>query len=176
MTQPGNTSRAAIAPEAQPLHFGQRLTGSSHIFTSVLFAVFVTVLLIAIIVGTNVYRVLYMEGQRTSAQRLDTALLANIVKSNDAEGAFAQTEGPQGPVLLMLEFADAGDFETRIYQYDGNIVQEYARGGSELNPERASVIGRSDVFDFHLDGDLLTISTDEGEVNVALRSDTKREF
>lgn len=175
MTRPSNASTSAIAPDERPLHFGQRLAGSNHLFTSVLFAVFVAVLLIAIIIGTNVYRVLYVEGQQTSSQRLDTALLANIVRSNDVQYAFAQTEGPQGPVLLMREFTDAGDFETRIYQYDGNIVQEYARGGTELNPQRASVIGRSDAFDFQLDGGLLTIVTDGGEVDVALRSDLRSE-
>jgi hypothetical protein len=103
--------------------------------------------------------------------RLESGLLANSVHVADAADAVEVGEGPEGKALVLVERLDSGTYETRIYQYAGNIVQEYAIQGRDYTPDRAQVLTPSATFDFSLSDNLLTVSTDQGLFNVALRSD-----
>ena len=74
-----------------------------------------------------------------------------------------------GPALVLRETLDSGAFETRLYSYDGTIMEEYALVGSPYNPEGAIPIVKSSKFDFTYRNGLLTIYTDAGQVTVTLR-------
>lgn len=76
----------------------------------------------------------------------------------------------QGPALVLRETLPSGVFETRLYRYDGTIMEEYALADAPYDPEKAVAIVKSDTFDFAYEDGLLTIATDAGEVSVALRS------
>lgn len=152
--------------------FSSGWQGASHIFTGVLFALFIVVLLLALVCGTNVYRDLYDTSQRIAQQRAATALIANTVKAVDTQGAVFEGPGPEGPALVMRETIDSQVYETRLYEHQGSIVQEYALAGSDYNPERASVLVESSTFGFVYEGGLLTIWTDDGAVEVAMRTAT----
>lgn len=171
-----------------------------RVFTGLLFALFVITLLMAILAGTGVYRALHQESAAADNQRLSLTLLANDVRANDqinavarawvtedsvlmdiAEGADAlgdstmeaeATEGSllDGSALVLRETLDSGVYETRLYRYDGTIMEEYALANAPYDPEKATPIVKSSVFDFTYEGGLLTIITDAGEVSVALRS------
>ncbi|WP_302961950.1 DUF4860 domain-containing protein [uncultured Adlercreutzia sp.] len=170
-----------------------------RVFTGILFALFVVTLLMAILVGTGVYRALHQEGAAADEQRLSLTLLANDVRANDqidavarawvtedavqvevAEGAdglaaAADAAGEarslfSGPALVLRETLPSGVYETRLYCYDGTIMEEYALADAPYDPEKATAIVASDVFDFAYEGGLLTITTDAGSVSVALRS------
>lgn len=78
--------------------------------------------------------------------------------------------GPEGRSLVLGEETDAGSYELRMYLYDGNVVEEYSVAGAAYTPTRAQVLFKSSTFEFELDGKLLTIITDQGKTEVALRS------
>lgn len=171
-----------------------------RVFTVILFALFVIALLMAILTGTGVYRTLFQEGVAADNQRLSLTLLANDVRANDqvdavacawvtkddvrmtiAEGvggldsATAETQATEGclldgPALVLRETLESGVYETRLYRYDGTIMEEYALADAPYDPEKATPIVDSAVFDFTYQDGLLTIATDAGEVSVALRS------
>ncbi|MEC4175070.1 DUF4860 domain-containing protein [Adlercreutzia sp. R21] len=170
-----------------------------RVFTGLLFALFVVALLMAILTGTGVYRVLHQQGQAADNQRLSLTLLANDVRANDQIDAVARawvTEdavlmdmaeggalGPsqveaeasesnllEGSALVLRETLPSGVYETRLYRYDGTIMEEYALADAPYDPEKATPIVDSSVFDFAYENGLLTIVTDAGEVSVALRS------
>lgn len=142
----------------------------SHAFTALLFALFVITLLFAILTGTNVYQSLHETSSAANNERLGVNLIANTVKSNDATDAVAVGTGPEGQSLVMQERLASGNYETRLYLYDGYIVEEYALAGTAYTPERATQIVESSTFSFSYANGLLSITTDEGTANVALRS------
>ena len=88
----------------------------------------------------------------------------------DAADAVEEGIGPEGRALVLGEHLESGTYETRIYQYQGNIVQEYAIAGHDYAPDRAQVLAASAIFDFTYAGNLLTVTTDQGSFDVALRS------
>ena len=80
-------------------------------------------------------------------------------------------EGPEGKALVLRETLDgATSYETRIYAYQGKIVEEYVLAENEYMPEKAIALFDSDTFDFSYDNGLVTITTDDGTAAIALRS------
>ena len=71
---PGTAKAYGGSPRRQERDFGR-------VFTGLLFALFVATLLMAILVGTGVYRVLHQEGAVADNQRLSLTLLANDVRA-----------------------------------------------------------------------------------------------
>ena len=151
------TSRR-IARRAESEH------GFGRLFTALLFALFLIALLIALSAGTNLYRTL------GDTSRIATGLIANSVRAADAVDAIGTGQGPEGRSLVLTERLDGGTFETRIYSYEGVIVEEYAPADAAYTPEKAARIVDSVRFSFSYENGLLTVYTDDGTVQVALRS------
>ena len=141
-----------------------------RLFTALLFALFIVALLIAITAGTGLYRALVDVREQADASRLATGLIANSVRAADAVDAVGAGQGPEGLSLVLTERLDNGTFETRIYAYQGSIVEEYALADAAYTPEKASPIVESQRFAFSYENGLLTVETDDGSVQVALRS------
>lgn len=69
-----------------------------------------------------------------------------------------------------MEYLDTGNYETRIYLYKGNIVEEYAIAGTPYDPGKSVKLSKSSKFDLSYKDGLLTIMTEQGTTNIALRS------
>lgn len=144
---------------------------SNRMFAAVLFGLFIVMLLLSFLVGINVYQSLNRMAEAESAVRLEKSFLANTIHSNDMYGAVMMAEGPEGKSLVLYEDGnELGGYETRIYAHEGMVVQEYALEGSPYDPEKAIPLFESETFDFAYDNGLLRITTDTGNVYVALRS------
>lgn len=141
-----------------------------RVFTALLFALFILALLIAIMAGTGLYRALIDVREQADTSRLATVLIANSVRAADAVDAVGKGQGPEGSSLVLTERLENGTFETRIYAYRGSIVEEYALADAAYTPDKASHIVDSERFSFDYDNGLLTVETDDGVVQVALRS------
>ena len=70
---------------------------------------------------------------------------------------------------MIVQNLDSGTYETRLYLYKGSIVQEYSLTGTKYTPSKASKVTESSSFAFTYDNGLLTVSTDQGTCEVALR-------
>lgn len=160
----------AVAEGHFETNVGKHLHDAGHFFTAILFALFIVVLLIAIAVGTNVYRALYDANVDTDADRLSTSLIANTIRANDTIDSVMSSQGPEGPALVLVERVNDQVYHTRIYQSEGYIVEDYAIAGNAFNPSQAIQITQSDSFAFDYSNGLLTVWTDDGKVEVALRS------
>lgn len=143
---------------------------SGRIFTMILFMLFVTVMLIAILIGTSVFSALRTTDAQIEESRLSLVLIPNIIRASDEANAVSEATGPEGPALVLTERLETGAYETRIYKHDGYIVQEYALAGTGISPDAADPIVESDVFGFELADGLLTVRTDDGETSIAMRS------
>lgn len=160
-----------FTPSALRSHKSPISTSTNRMFAAVLFGLFIIMLLLSFLVGINVYRALDTMAESESTQRLEQSFLANTIHSNDLHDALATGEGPEGKALVLRETVDGGQgYETRIYAYNGSVVQEYSLAESPYAPEKAIPLFDSDLFDFSYDRGLLTIWTDNGKADVALRS------
>lgn len=70
---------------------------------------------------------------------------------------------------MIVQNLGSGTHETRLYIYKGSIAQEYSLTGTEYTPSKASKITDSSSFAFTYDNGLLTVTTDQGICEVALR-------
>lgn len=141
-----------------------------RLFATLLFAVITLFLLVALLAGMSAYR--SANEMRTSADemRLGLSLLSNSIRTNDVTDAVGVAEGPEGPALVLTEHLEGGSYETRLYLFEGHVMEEYTRAGSAFTPERAREVVESSRFEFEYADGLLTIYTDQGSACVALRS------
>ena len=133
-------------------------------FITLLFAVIALFLLLALLVGTSAYRAANDVRSSSDNTRLGLSLIANSIRATGV------ADGPEGLALVLTEHLGNGDYETRLYAYQGAIVEEYTRAGTAFTPEKAREIVRSSTFDFTYTDGLLTVHTDQGSTSVALRS------
>lgn len=147
---------------------------SAHLFTSILFLVFVCALLLALAAGVGVYRHIHATGLATEKARLAGALVTNVVRSKDAEAAVSLGTAPGGGQSLVLtERLNSGTFETRLYLYDGKLVEEYVPAGTAYDPAHAEPLVAASAFAVELDEDAgaLRVTCDTTTTFIALRSD-----
>lgn len=138
-------------------------------FSVVLFAVFVVMDLLALMTGASSYGSI-TRMQAANDQRIMTlGPIASSIRANDAANSVTTGKGPEGPSLVLMQSDSQGTYETRIYLYQGNIVQEFALEGSPYRPEKATVLAPSSSFEFTQASGLLTVTTDVGTIDVALR-------
>ncbi len=159
----------AIASVAQDAQSNEKGSVTKRAFPTLLLAVFFAALLMALISGVTVYKAVSADQQASGAQREGAGLICNVVRANDSKGAIAQGQGPEGKSLVVAEPLDSGTYETRFYLYKGKVVQEYSLAGSGYTPEKATEVTASDSFDFSYSNGLLTVTTDQGTAEVALR-------
>lgn len=143
---------------------------TGRLFTILLFVLFIGVLLLAFMAGTTVYKSLTIMDNKANEHRAALSLLANSVRGNDAIKSVGVGEGPEGESLVLTEYYQSGTFETRIYLYKGEILQEYTLAGTDYVPSRAVTVVPSDTFEFTYENGLLSITTDQGTSNIALRT------
>jgi hypothetical protein len=141
-----------------------------RLFPALFLAVLFSLLLIALVTGVRTYSSVAAAQSENSTSREGLELIANSVRANDAEGSIAVGEGPEGRSLVVVEKLTSGTYEVRTYLYEGKVVQEYAPAGNKYTPASATVLATSDSFDFTYADGLLTISTDQGTCEVALRN------
>lgn len=152
------------------LHSG-RADHTGQYFTLVLFGVFVILLLMALWMGTVAFRTINTMQSTTDDARLALNSLQNRVRAFDEAGSFGTGEGPEGKSIVFTYRLEAGDYETRLYLYQGALVQELAFSTDPYVPMTATKIVETSTFSFQYEDGLLTVTTDQGSAKVALRSE-----
>lgn len=165
-------SMAALAAAAHPNVDEGKTSAAKKVFPIFILAVFFLALLLALVSGAIVYKSISDSTASANNARQGAGLICNAVHSNDEKGAIAVGSGPEGRSLVIKETLDSGTYETRFYLYEGKIVQEYSIEGASYSPAKASTVTESDTFSFSYSHGLLTVTTDQGTAEVALRSVT----
>ena len=140
-------------------------------FETIVFLLLSVLLLVAIVSGVGSYAAVSDAYQAQADQRVGLNLIASNVRASDAPAGVVRGTGPEGDALVLVDKQDDMTYETRIYQYQGNIVEEYAIAGTDYTPAKAQVLVSSQAFSFKVKDGLLTITTDQGTAQVALRHD-----
>ncbi len=155
---------AAASHDGRADHMGQY-------FTLVLFGAFVVLLLLGLWMGTVAFRTITVMQDATDDARLALTSLQNRVRSFDQADSFGTGQGPEGPAIVFTYKLEAGDYETRLYLYQGALVQELAFSTDPYLPMTATKIVETSTFAFTCEGGLLSVTCDQGTVDVALRSE-----
>lgn len=142
----------------------------ARLFTLLLMAVFFIALMGGLAAGAGIYSSVEQVKTHTDDVHVQAGFLSNAVHVNDSVDAIERGEGPEGPSLVLVETIGKWTYETRLYRYDGVIYNEYAISGRAYNPSSATPLFESETFEFDFDGKLLTMTTDKGTLQVALRS------
>lgn len=142
----------------------------SHLFTGFLFGMILFFLFFMLLFSVVTYQAVNTIRTDNDQSRLALSLISNSIRTNDTTNAVGVGTGPEGSALVLTQHDENFSYETRLYLYEGFIVEEYALAESPYTPERAREVVQSDVFSFSYDDGLLTIMTDQGTTRVALRS------
>lgn len=140
-------------------------------FSIILFAVFVIVDLLALMAGAQSFGSINAMQSSNDKVVMTIGPIASNVRASDTAGGVTTGTGPEGEALVLVERDAEGTYETRIYLYQGHIVQEYSLGNAPYAPERATVLAESKTFSFAYDEGLLTIESDAGVSKIALRNE-----
>ena len=160
-----NTALAdAFAPKSL------RSTFAAHGLPFILMGVFFLIMMFCLTAGVGIYRDISASHARAGELRMQSGLMTGIVRSCDMADAATVGAGPEGEALVLVTQLASGTYETRLYLYEGSIVEEYAIAGRPFNPENAVALAESQTFACSIDGNLVRITTDDGEFCVALRS------
>lgn len=139
-------------------------------FSILLFSVFVVVDLLALMAGASAYGAITKMQNASDARIMSVGPIVSSIRANDATGGITSGEGPEGRSLVLVQRDSEGAYETRIYLYEGKIVQEFVLEGAPYTPDRATELVDSSTFDFTYEDGLLTVTTDAGIAKVALRN------
>ena len=149
----------------------ERAKEREHFYLLILMACVFVSLLALMGIGSHVYRSL-VENQNISENRRATlTYLQQKVRAADRSDAVLLRDGPEGTMLVLQEQVDGSSYETRIYLYQGNLVEEYRRADESCQEDEAAVIAQTDTFEVSfVQPGLLAFETQYGKGYVAVRS------
>lgn len=133
-------------------------------------ALFLAGFFLLVLFGAQNYRNTVAGQTENMKSRALLSYLTTVVKSYDAKDAVETDQSEYGQVLLISD-GDSG-YTLRIYKYKDTLVEDYAAAGSNLAPQEAQVIGETKKFTLYRpEPDILSISTDAGDILLHLRSE-----
>lgn len=95
--------------------------------------------------------------------------LSTSLKQNDTAGALSFYEDETGPVLVIAD--GQSGYATRIYQQEGQLLEDYAKKDAPLSPDMATAIGETETFCIERsEKGYLVVTTDAGSVILQNRS------
>lgn len=144
---------------------------SKPYFSMALFALLILATLALVLVGSRVYQLLVQGQNINSNGRAVHAYLYSQLRGADHTDGIILGKGPQGQALILQENIDGAVYETRIYIYENQLVEEYATQNTPFNPQRAQVVAQAEQLDIEkIKNNLFKINTDEGMLYFAPRS------
>lgn len=148
-----------------------RLQKAAPVFAMLLFGLLLACVLGLVQLGSGLYKALALGQQSNDAARSSLRYLSTRVRGADRLDALRLAEGPEGVALILAEGEEEGGYETRIYLYQGSLLEDYAPAGSPLAPQEARPVASTSCFEAQLsEPGLLRLTTGEGTAWVAMRS------
>ena len=147
----------------------KRSSGSPlGIYTVGIAALFLAGFLLMVILGAQTYRDAVAKQAENNGARALLSYLSTCVKGGDSAGQISVQDSGYGPVLTI---SDASGYALRIYQYQGQLLEEYLSANAALTPEKANVLGDTATFFVEKNANnTLRITTDAGDILLYLRS------
>jgi len=135
------------------------------------FAIFAACVLAVLLTGANAYRRLTKRDQAASDRRVGIQYVAARVRHADSEHSVAVESFDGGDSLVLGD----GEYVTRIYCYDGYLMELFSAASEPMSPESGEQIMAVDGLALSLEEGLLTVTVtdvrgEESTLVLSLRS------
>ena len=136
-----------------------------------LFGVFAVCVLFVLLTGAKAYRGLTERDRTAYDRRTCVQYIATKVRQGDVEGGVTVEPFGDTAALCMRQYG----FVTRVYCYDGWLMEMYTFEDAELTPQDGEKVMPLSGLSFDLEDGLLTVELQSGEgvtdtLRLALRS------
>ena len=144
------------------------------VFVFVLLGLFALMSTLMVLLGAQMYRGTVDKTTRNNEDRVLSAYVRSMVRAQDAADAVRVETNGDTQCLALYEDIDGETFVTWIYQYDGQLYEQFTEADYAFDPAGGSPICPANSFAASLEGRLLTVDmTNEKDepcrVQVALR-------
>lgn len=133
------------------------------------YALMVALLFITVLFASESYRTINESRDRNYSSRACLSYVVNRVMAADEAGSVSTREN--GKVLVLTDRTDSGEFETRFYESNGYLLEEYVRAEAEQNPEKAQRLEKCGSFSVNLQGNTALLRCEWGDLAVSLKSE-----
>ena len=123
-----------------------------------LFGIFAACVLAVLLTGAGAYRRLVRRDQAAYERRTCVQYIATRVRQADIEGGVAVE--PFGEITALALTSEG--FTTRVYCYDGWLMELYTAQDAELEPEAGERVMELDSLELSLEDGLLTARIGRG--------------
>jgi len=125
----------------------------------VLLAVFAVGLLSVLLSGAGAYRRLSERDRNSYDSRTCIQYVAAKVRQAPAPGSVSLSKFGAGDCLILSEQVDGWEYLTRIYCYEGWLMELFAASGDDFAPEDGERLMPLNRFSLVLEGSLLQVNT-----------------
>ncbi len=137
------------------------------ILSALTIAVLFLVILLLVVFTARSYQHGVDSQYENDTQRIVCAYVATAVKDHDG-GEVTPMDFDGNPGISIAD-GETG-FAHKIYLSDGQLLEEYSRTDMPVNPQTASKIGETSLFEIqYISDNLLEIKTDKGASYVNVR-------
>ncbi len=122
-----------------------------------------------IAVGGDTYSRLLDKREVVSDLRIASSYVSMRIRQNDVAGGVEHRISGIGDILVLTRpYEDGTVLETRIYAYNGYLVESIDSPEEPLNPDLGVEIAPLQDFSVSTDGDMITVSLKRGDLRRAL--------
>ena len=137
-----------------------------------LMTVFVLGILVLTISGLKAYRSIYASNSETNQVRASVTYVTNKIKSMDNRTSFSINKVDEKDVLVFSENIDDTIYETRIYEKNQNLIEEFTVKGEPLDSDNGQIITEVESFNAEIsDSNLVKIQIGGEPIYVNLWSE-----
>ena len=143
--------------------------GVQGAFVFVLLGLFALMSTLMVLLGAQMYHATVDHSQYNNGNRIMGAYVRSMIRSMD--DGLISVESPGGiPALALREIWEGDEYVTWLYQYDGQLYEQFTDAGEDFNPDRGTRI----CMQAEISDGLLTVNLTGGDdtpctVQVALR-------
>ena len=123
-----------------------------------LFGVFAVCLMVVLLTGADSYQGLTRRDQASSDGRTCAQYLATRVRQADIDQSVTVGEFGGGDALCFTQSIVGDDYVTRVYVYDGWLMELFCKADSNLEPEDGERIMTADSFSASEEDGLLRLA------------------
>ncbi len=133
------------------------------IFVFVLLGMFAVMSTLLVLLGAQMYRGTVSHSEETGQVRVLTSYVRSMVRAQDQEGAVGIEQYGDRTVLALHEDLGTESYVTWLYEYEGNLYEQFTDSGREFSPASGTAICPAGSFEPVLEDGLLTIGMTDAD-------------
>lgn len=131
-------------------------------FVFVLLGFFALLSTLMVLLGAQMYRNTVDHATKNNEERVLGAYVRSMVRAEDALDAVSIEDYDGVKVLAMHEDIDGEGYVTWLYEYDGQLYEQFTDADREFSPQGGTAICAAQRFEPTLEGSLLTVRLANG--------------